>query len=579
MTRSISIVSLLLGATLAGSAGAVDQGMPGRLLLVKPGSLAKVIAKPVFGDTFGLPSGGSDPTVGGGQIQFFKGNRADVFELPVQAAPRGWKGLGNPAGSKGFKYKGNGTTTDPCRVVLIKEKIVKAVCKGGAIKLDPPAPGPVGVYLVVGATPRTYLALFGGDETSNTAAQLKRKDAPVPPACDCGPLTPTQFSFANGAGTGICGHASNIDGTQVKTFGCGDLVIGGGSSPVPNQKFQDMVHPARLNVRECSGKNLILEPASLADTGSNLECTEPGCLFAAPLPIILPAIPQSACVYMRVDRGGRGTVQCDTGDASIDMEILGAMYLTGDNILPRRCSGGPNTGGWCPAVSGASAQCAGSPCVNDTVDVQPCPICNPVTGYCNGGANGMATWDPMLPNNGQTLCEPAAQQVTGAPFPTSHDCTVSSLVFLGDIPIPFLLSSGTTVRKSRNSATQQRVFCGFCRDPNTTAFEGSPGNAHPCSSDSECSPPFSVCQQRSGGAFGPNGGAYTTATEIGAPAGSLEDYQPHDGTMSGIFCIPPTFDGIVDGSSDLPGPGAVAMVGTMQLLSPSGAFVDGFWTP
>jgi hypothetical protein len=216
-------------------------------------------------------------------------------------------------------------------------------------------------------------------------------------------------------------------------------------------------------------------------------------------------------------------------------------------------------------------------CVDDSANVQPCPICNPVTGYCNGGLNGMATWNSMLLNNGQTLCEPAAQQVTGAQFPTSHDCGVSSLVFLGDIPIPFLLSSGTTVRRSRNSATQQRVFCGFCRNPDTTAFEGSPGNAHPCSSDSECSPPFSVCQQRSGGAFGPNGGAYTTATEMGAPAGSLEDYQPHPGTMSGIFCIPPTFDSVVDGSSDLPGPGAVAMVGTMQLLSPSGAFVDGIW--
>jgi hypothetical protein len=340
--------------------------MPGKLLLVRPGSLEKVIAKPVFGDTFGLPSGGSDPTVGGGQIQIFKGDRADVFELPVQAAPRGWKGLGNPAGSKGFKYKGRGTTTDPCKVVLVKEKIVKALCKGGAIKLDPPANGPVGMFLVLGNTPKTYLALFGGDESANTASQLKRKNAPAPPACNCGPLTPTQFSFANGAGSGVCGGTTNIDGTLTKNFGCGELVIGGGSSPVPNQLFQDMVHPARLKVRECSGKNLILEPATLADTGSNLECTEPNCLFAAPLPVILPAIPQSACVYMRVDRGGRGTARCDTGEASIDMEILGAMFLTGDNVLPRRCSGGANDGGWCPAVSGSSAHgkpahCADAP--------------------------------------------------------------------------------------------------------------------------------------------------------------------------------------------------------------------------
>jgi hypothetical protein len=578
VTRPFSFASLLVLAMLtSGSARAADEAMPGRLILVKPSKLAKVIAKPPTGDTFGLPSGASDPTTGGGQIQLFKGDRADVYELPVQAAPRGWKGLGNPAGSKGFKYRGNGTTADPCKVVLVKEKIVKAVCKGGGVRLDIPAVGPVGMLLTVGTTPKTYMALFGGQEMTNTAEQLKRKNAPAPPACDCGPLTPTQFSFANGAGAGICGGATNIDGTITKDFGCGELVIGGGSSPVPNQPFQDMVHPSRLKVRECTGKNLILEPASLADTGSNLECTEPNCLFAAPLPIILPAIPQSACVYMRVDRGGRGTVKCDTGEASIDMEIQGAMFLTGD-ILPRRCSGGANDGGFCAALSGSSAQCDGAPCVNNP-DVQPCPICNPVTGYCNGGLNGMATWDPMAANNGQTLCEPHAQQVTGPQFPTSHDCGVSSLVGLGDIPIPFLLSTGTTVRRTFNSATQQRVFCGFCRNPDTTAFEGGPGTAHPCSSDSECSPPFSVCQQRSGGAFGPNGGAYTTATEMGAPGGSLEDYQPHPGTMSGIFCIPPTFDAIIDGSSDLPGPGAVSMPGTMQLLSPSGAFVDGITAP
>jgi hypothetical protein len=577
VTRSLSILSLLI---LAATTHAADEGMPGKLILVKPGSLAKLIAKPASGDTFALPSGSSAPTTGGGQLQFFKGDRADVFELPVQPAPLGWKGLGSPAGSKGFKYKGRGSTTDPCKVVLLKEKIVKAVCKGGAIKLDPPANGAAGILLTVGTTPMKYLALFGGTEISNTAAQLKRKDAPAPPACDCGAQTPALFSFANGAGTGVCGSTSDATGTQVKNFDCGKLYIGGGGSPVTPQVFQDMVHPARLKVSECSGKNLLLEPATAAEAGSNLECTDTGCLFAAPLPIILPSIPQSACVYMRVDRGGRGTVQCDTGDASIDMEILGAMFLTGDNILPRRCNGGPNTGGWCPAVSGASAQCAGFPCVLDNVDVQPCPLCNPVTGYCNGGLNGMATWNPLLPNNGQTLCQPAAQQVTGAPFPTSHDCGVSTLNFLGDIPIPFLLSSGTTVRRSRNSATQQRVICGFCRNPTTTAFEGSPGAAHPCSSDDECTPPFSVCQQRSGGAFGPNGGGYTTSTEIGAPAGSLEDFQPHSGTMSGIFCIPPTFDGIIDGSSDLPGPGAVAMMGTMQLsASPGGAFLDAVQAP
>ena len=43
--------------------------------------------------------------------------------------------------------------------------------------------------------------------------------------------------------------------------------------------------------------------------------------------------------------------------------------------------------------------------------------------------------------------------------------------------------------------------------------------------------------------------------------------------MSGLFCIAPTYISVIDASSDLPGPGAVSMPGTMQ-LSPAGAFLD-----
>jgi hypothetical protein len=566
--RSATLLLLLTAAFAPNRARGADELMPGKLILVKPGRLAKFIAKPAPGDAFALPSGASAPTTGGGQLRFFKGNRADTFALPVQAAPRGWKGLGNPAGSRGFKYKGAGTTADPCKVVLIRTRIVKGLCRGGAIKLDPPATGDVGVLLTVGSTPMTYLAVFGGEEIRNTADELKRKDAPAPPACDCGTTDPMEFSFANGVGSGICGNVT--DGTATKSFGCSEIVVGGGNSPVPATVFPDMVDPLRLKVAECTGKNLILGSMSAAETGSILQCSEPGCLFAPPLAFVLPITPQSACIYMRVDRAGRGTVQCDTGDASVDMEIFGAMYLTGD-ILPRRCSGGSNPGGRCNTVGVDPACTGGGTCVTDP-DVQPCPICNPTTGICNGGnRNGLA-------------CTPASQLTPGQTFPTSHDCTVSSLVFLGDMPLPFDISTGTTVRRAFDSQTQLRAFCGFCRNPTTLCFEGDPScpggtnQLHRCSSDDECEPPFGACQQRSGGAFGPNGGSFATATEIGTPAGSLEDFAPHAGTLSGFFCIAPTFNAIIDASSDLPGPGANSLPGRLT-LSPGGAFVDGVTHP
>jgi len=160
------------------------EGMPGKLLLVKGGKLAKFISKPVTGDTFDLPSLANDPTVEGATISFRElGGDAEISaSLPAA----GWKGLGNPAGSKGFKYKGAGSPTDPCKVVLIKANIVKAVCKGAGVTLTTPVtaqPAEVAVNLSVG-TGTSFCAEFGGTEIKNTSTILKRKDATaLPSAC------------------------------------------------------------------------------------------------------------------------------------------------------------------------------------------------------------------------------------------------------------------------------------------------------------------------------------------------------------------------------------------------------------
>ena len=71
---------------------------------------------------------------------------ADSYALPAA----GWKGLGNPAGGKGYKYKGAGSPTDPCKVVVVKGAVVKAVCKGTGVTVAPPFVGDVGIVLTVG---------------------------------------------------------------------------------------------------------------------------------------------------------------------------------------------------------------------------------------------------------------------------------------------------------------------------------------------------------------------------------------------------------------------------------------------
>ena len=124
-------------------------------------SIEKVISK----GAFNLPTGGDEPTTAGGSLlirDLGDPMNANTYNLPAA----GWKGLGNPAGSKGFKYKGAGSVSDPCKVVLIKTKIVKAVCKGTGVTLTPPVtppPAEVAVNLSVG-TGTSFCAVFGGTE-------------------------------------------------------------------------------------------------------------------------------------------------------------------------------------------------------------------------------------------------------------------------------------------------------------------------------------------------------------------------------------------------------------------------------
>jgi hypothetical protein len=91
--------------------------------------MAKFVAKPAPNTTFPLPT--ADPVTEGGTLRLFDlavSAGDNTYPLPSATPPLGWKGLGNPAGSKGFKYKGAGTPSDPCKVVLLKETVIKGLC-------------------------------------------------------------------------------------------------------------------------------------------------------------------------------------------------------------------------------------------------------------------------------------------------------------------------------------------------------------------------------------------------------------------------------------------------------------------
>lgn len=213
MRRGYGVSVLLGAASLAfpATALAVDITLPAKVHLVKvdkntgEAKLARVVNKPaVKGTTFDIPvpGGGSDPTQTGGTLRFCKLAEPEAECTPIDLPAAGWTGLGNPAGSKGYKYKGAGSLADPCKIVLIKPKVIRAVCKGpGAVDAPDPfalpvGPDGVGFELVVGADrycAESSLATGAIVKTDDAAKGVwKAIKAGAPAACFAGAApTPT----------------------------------------------------------------------------------------------------------------------------------------------------------------------------------------------------------------------------------------------------------------------------------------------------------------------------------------------------------------------------------------------------
>jgi cysteine-rich repeat protein len=184
--RPVLVFALLLCALSSRTTLASDEPdalLPGKVVVIKPGRLFKFVAKPPSGGTFALPGAGNDPRMEGASLRVrdtgVPSGGDDSYLLPPQTAPLGWKGLGTPAGARGFKYKGAGSPTDPCTTVLVKPNVIKAVCKGTGVGLTLPFGGDVAIGLTVGADSKRYCATFGGDLVKSESDILKRTGAPA----------------------------------------------------------------------------------------------------------------------------------------------------------------------------------------------------------------------------------------------------------------------------------------------------------------------------------------------------------------------------------------------------------------
>jgi hypothetical protein len=163
-----------------------DESMPGGRVLLE--SAPQYIAQPdppkrlkfvANGPTpFDLPDLQHAPTSVGATLHMIDTGDPSpnyLFSLPSS----GWRGLGEPAGSKGYRFRGSVQPGD-CRSVVIKSSRVRATCQivGGPFT---PIAGDLELTLTTGDGAKRYCTRFGGTDLQNDAVRLRRKNAPALP--------------------------------------------------------------------------------------------------------------------------------------------------------------------------------------------------------------------------------------------------------------------------------------------------------------------------------------------------------------------------------------------------------------
>jgi cysteine-rich repeat protein len=348
--------------------------------------------------------------------------------------------------------------------------------------------------------------------------------ARVPCAC---PIDDGVLDFGIVDSANACGAVSDATGNELASLACNVLYVGGGERG--NHSISLPVGGAlAATLTGCSGHTVSLAGATREAVGGR-ECTTRGCFFGPPVPVVDPNFPRtSVCIVNAMDASLNGSLACPadlggTWDVDLKLSLGTKIYSTGD-LLP------------------------------DVPGTQPCPLC--VDGTCRGGTNDGGTCEPGTTANGRA-------------YPTSQDCPPPGMPLGDELRLPFVeLKTGLKVEDAR-----ENVFFGYCGSE-VGCFEGDPypscpvpGTSTPsaCSAPEQClDPAYPLCAQRHGGAFG-----FARAAHIavhGAPAeGNVADGTGHSAVLAGIWGVPPTFDGTVDATADLPGPAAVGLSATLRL--------------
>ncbi len=132
-----------------------------------------------------VPSPGSpgDPTLHGAELRLGNPISGEGGVIALPAA--GWRGLGNPAGSRGWRYRDPGGTFGPCTgVTLLEGRSLRIRCSGAGLRpsLDEAGQGMVAVELGLGSA-GPYCVAFGGEVVRDRPGLFRARRAPAPALC------------------------------------------------------------------------------------------------------------------------------------------------------------------------------------------------------------------------------------------------------------------------------------------------------------------------------------------------------------------------------------------------------------
>ena len=182
-------VVILLAATAVlsatATAGAVDRPIAGHVLKVRQGQEIRFVAKSSAGFPLPAPGSSADPTLGGARLELLDTASGGAGALTRRLSASGWTGLGYPAGSRGYRYRGSRAVPADalCSAVVVTRHAIKLVCKGAGVILAPPFAGAAALALSTGDGADRYCTEFGGGVQRNDASGFRARDAPAPASC------------------------------------------------------------------------------------------------------------------------------------------------------------------------------------------------------------------------------------------------------------------------------------------------------------------------------------------------------------------------------------------------------------